>query len=161
MTAALALTIALYEPEIPPNTGSIMRLAANTGANLALIEPLAFELSNTRLRRAGLDYRDLATTTVYANFDALQSATGGRRMLAFSTRGKHRYDQVAYRADDVLLFGPESRGLPDQLLTALPSENRLRIPMRAGSRSLNLANAVSVAVYEAWRQLEFGGAVLS
>ena len=153
------LLIALYEPEIPPNTGSIMRLAANTGAALALIEPLAFELSDTRLRRAGLDYRDLATTTVYPDLAALREATGERRMLAFSTRAKNPHDRIAYRSDDVLLFGPESRGLPDAVLNAFPEHRRLRIPMRADSRSLNLANAVSVAVYEAWRQLGFDGGV--
>ena len=153
------LLIALYEPEIPPNTGSIMRLAANTGAALALIEPLAFELSDTRLRRAGLDYRDLATTTVYPDLAALREATSRRRMLAFSTRAENPYDRIAYRSDDVLLFGPESRGLPDAVLNAFPEHRRLRIPMRADSRSLNLANAVSVAVYEAWRQLGFDGGV--
>ena len=149
------LTIALFEPEIPPNTGAIMRLAANTGARLALIEPLGFELSNTRLRRAGLDYRALADTTVYAGFDEFQATVADRRTFAFSTRNARRYDTVSYRADDVLLFGPETRGLPDELLATFPGERRLRIPMREDSRSLNLANAASVAVYEAWRQLDF------
>ena len=153
------LVIALFAPEIPPNTGSIMRLAANTGARLALIEPLGFELSDTKLRRAGLDYRDLATTTVYADFDAFQEAIAGRRLLAFSTRGRNRYERMVYRPDDALLFGPESRGLPDALLDALPEPHRLRVPMRPNSRSLNLANAASVVVYEAWRQLGFEGAV--
>ena len=148
-------TIALFEPEIPPNTGSIMRLAANTGAELALIEPLGFELTDTRLRRAGLDYRDLATTTVFPSLDAFLAQTGERRVFAFSTRGRRRYDKVVYRADDVLLFGPESRGLPEDVLAMFPAARRLRIPMRPGSRSLNLANAASVAVYEAWRQLGF------
>ena len=148
-------TIALFEPEIPPNTGSIMRLAANTGAELALIEPLGFELTDTRLRRAGLDYRDRATTTVFPSLDAFLAQTGERRVFAFSTRGRQRYDQVIYRADDVLLFGPESKGLPEDVLTMFPAARRLRIPMRPGSRSLNLANAASVAVYEAWRQLGF------
>ena len=148
-------TIALFEPEIPPNTGSIIRLAANTGAELALIEPLGFELTDTRLRRAGLDYRDLATTTVYPSFDAFAAQLGERRVFAFSTRGQRRYDRVAFRAGDVLLFGPESRGLPDALLDSLAAQRRLRIPMRANVRSLNLANTVAVAVYEAWRQLGF------
>ena len=152
------LVIGLFEPEIPPNAGSIMRIAANTGARLALIEPLNFELTDTRLRRAGLDYRDLATTTVYPDFDAFQQAVEGRRLLAFSTRGTRRYDHVDYLPDDALLFGPESRGLPDDLLDAFPEAHRLRIPMRPESRSLNLANAVSVVVYEAWRQLGFDGA---
>ena len=152
------LVIGLFEPEIPPNTGSIMRLAANTGARLALIEPLQFELTDTRLRRAGLDYRDLATTIVYPDFDAFLREVAGRRLLAFSTRGRRRYDDVDYLPDDALLFGPESRGLPDVVLDGFPSAHRLRIPMRPASRSLNLANAVSVVVYEAWRQLGFVGA---
>ena len=154
-TAGARLAIALFEPEIPPNTGSIMRLAANTGAALALIEPLGFELSNTRLRRAGLDYRDLATTTVHASLDAFLATLGARRVLAFSSHAEHRYDALAYRRDDVLLFGPESCGLPPSVLDSIPRERRLRIPMRPGSRSLNLSNAASVAVYEAWRQFDF------
>ena len=152
------LVIGLFAPEIPPNTGSIMRIAANTGARLALIEPLNFELTDTRLRRAGLDYRDLATTTVYPDIDAFLRAVEGCRLLACSTRGTRRYDDVDYRPDDALLFGPESRGLPDDLLETFPPSHRLRIPMRPESRSLNLANAVSVVVYEAWRQLGFDGA---
>ncbi len=148
-------TIALFEPEIPPNTGSIMRLAANAGAELALIEPLGFDLSNSRLRRAGLDYRDLATTTVHGSWAAFLAHTGQRRMFAFSSHAERRYDEVAYAARDVLLFGPESCGLPDDIMASLGPERCLRIPMRAGSRSLNLANAVSVAVYEAWRQHGF------
>ena len=153
------LVIALYQPEIPPNTGSIMRLAANTGAHLALIEPLGFELTDTRLRRAGLDYRDLATTTTYPNLTALMKTVEGQRVLAFTTRGKKRYDTVRYRADDVLLFGPESSGLPDMVLSSFLPRHRLRIPMRANSRSLNLGNAAAVAVYEAWRQLGFGDGI--
>ena len=148
-------TIALFEPEIPPNTGSIIRLAANTGADLALIEPLGFELTDTRLRRAGLDYRDLATTTVFPNFETFAAQLGQRRLFAFSTRAERRYDSVAFQSDDALLFGPESRGLPDALLDTFKAERRLRIPMRPNVRSLNLANAVAVVVYEAWRQLGF------
>lgn len=151
-------TIALFQPEIPPNTGSIMRLAANTGAALALIEPLGFELSDARLRRAGLDYRDMATTTVFPRFEAFAATLGERRLFAFSARATRGYHRAAYRTDDVLLFGPESRGLPDALLRAAAPERRLRIPMQANSRSLNLSNAVSVVVYEAWRQLGFAGA---
>ena len=150
------LTIALYQPEIPPNTGSVMRLAANTGASLALVEPLGFELSDARLRRAGLDYRDLATTITFPNLASLLTALGERRVFAFSTRAERRYDAVDYRRDDALLFGPESHGLPDPVLRRFAPERRVRIPMRANSRSLNLANAASVAVYEAWRQLGFG-----
>lgn len=148
-------TIALFEPEIPPNTGSIMRLAANAGVELALIEPLGFDLSDSRLRRAGLDYRDLATTTVHGSWAAFLAHTGKRRMFAFSSRAERRYDTATYAAGDVLLFGPESRGLPDDIIASLAPEHRLRIPMRAQSRSLNLANAVSVVVYEAWRQHDF------
>lgn len=148
-------TVALFQPEIPPNTGSIMRLVANAGVELALIEPLGFQLDDTRLRRAGLDYRDLATTTVYPDFDAFRASVPSRRLFAFSTRAERRYDTVAYRAGDVLLFGPESRGLPDDLLSSFAERRRLRIPMRPNSRSLNLANAVSVALYEAWRQNGF------
>ena len=153
------LTIALFEPEIPPNTGNVIRLAANTGARLALIEPLGFELTDSRLRRAGLDYRALATTTVYPDFESFLASVGPRRLLAFSTRGRRRYDTVRYLDDDVLLFGPETRGLPDGILDALPPDQRLRIPMHrhpgARAPSLNLGNAVSIALYEAWRQLDF------
>ena len=145
-------TIALFQPEIPPNTGSIMRLAAITGAELALIEPLGFELDDTRLRRAGLDYRDLATTTTYPDFKAFCAHVGGRRLFAFSTRGERRYVVVAYQPDDVLLFGPESHGLPDGLLETIAKERRLRTPMQANSRSVNLTNAVSVVVHEASRR---------
>ena len=152
------LGIALVAPEIPPNTGSIMRLAANVGAELALIEPLGFALDDAKLRRAGLDYRHLARTTVFANYAAFAAALGGRRVLAFSARGVRRHDQAAYRQDDVLLFGCESAGLPASLLATFAPAHRLRIPMRPGSRSLNLANAAAVAVYEAWRQLGFEGA---
>ena len=148
-------TIALYQPEIPPNTGNAMRLAANTGADLALIEPLGFELTNTRLRRAGLDYRDLATTTVHPSYEAFLATLDGRRLFAFSTRAQRRYDDVAFAAGDVLLFGPESHGLPDDVLASIAPERRLRIPMQPHSRSINLANAVAIALYEAWRQLEF------
>lgn len=148
-------TIALYQPEIPPNTGNAMRLAANTGADLALIEPLGFELTNTRLRRAGLDYRDLATTTVHPSYEAFLATLGERRLFAFSTRAQRRYDDVAFAAGDVLLFGPESHGLPDDVLESIAPERRLRIPMQPNSRSINLANAVAIALYEAWRQHEF------
>ena len=149
------LTIALYQPEIPPNTGALMRLAANTGAELALIEPLGFELTDTRLKRAGLDYRDLATTTLHPNYAAFLGSVAGRRVMAFSSRGETRYDTIVYRADDVLLFGPESVGLPDEVLATFPASRRVHIPMRLNSRSINLANSVSIALYEAWRQLGF------
>ena len=148
-------TIALFEPEIPPNTGNAMRLAANTGADLALIEPLGFEMTDTRLKRAGLDYREIATTTVYPNLEAFLDVVEGRRLLAFSTRGKTRYDRIEYRLDDVLLFGPETRGLPDELLESLHPDHRARIPMASNSRSINLANSISIALFEAWRQHDF------
>ena len=149
------LDIVLYEPEIPPNTGSVMRLAANTGAGLSLIEPLGFELDDARLRRAGLDYREYADVRVYPCLGAYLQRARPPRVFAFSARARVPHTDAAYRAGDALLFGPESRGLPDEVLERFPSERRLRIPMRPRSRSLNLSNAVAVAVYEAWRQLEF------
>lgn len=152
-------TIALYQPEIPQNTGNAMRLAVNVGADLALIEPLGFELTDARVRRAGLDYRHLATTTVYPSLEAFLAALGERRLFAFSTRAARRYDDAAFLADDVLLFGPESSGLPEEVLESIAPERRLRIPMRPNSRSINLANAVAIAVYEAWRQLGFRAAL--
>ena len=152
-------TIALYQPEIPQNTGNAMRLAVNVGADLALIEPLGFELTDARVRRAGLDYRHLATTTVYPNLEAFLAELGARRLFAFSTRAARRYDDAAFVADDVLLFGPESSGLPEEVLESIAPERRLRIPMRPNSRSINLANAVAIAVYEAWRQLGFHAAL--
>lgn len=152
------LTIALLAPEIPPNTGSIMRLAANVGTDLALIQPLGFALDDAKLRRAGLDYRHRARTTVFANYAAFAATLGQRRVLAFSAHGARHHHEVAYRKDDVLLFGSESAGLPASLLATFPLARRLRIPMRRDSRSLNLANAAAVATYEAWRQLGFAGA---
>ncbi len=147
----------LFEPEIPPNTGNLIRLCANTGAQLHLVEPLGFSFSDKAVRRAGLDYHDLARVHRHADFTAAQQAVAGRRLLAFSTRGGIRYDRMAYRSDDVLLFGPETRGLPDAILDELPVGQRLYLPMVSGSRSLNLANAASVAFFEAWRQLGFPG----
>lgn len=153
------IEVALYQPEIPPNTGNAIRLCANTGATLHLIHPLGFSLDESRVRRAGLDYHELATVQQHASLDALRAARPQARWLAFSTRGRHRYDRFSYRAGDILLFGPETRGLPDEVLDALPPEQRLCLPMRPGSRSLNLSNTVAVAVYEAWRQLGYEGAV--
>ena len=151
------LHIVLYEPEIPPNTGNIIRLAANTGAALHLIHPLGFELDHARARRAGLDYHELARVHEYDSLDQWRESQRPARVFALSTRGGTRYDAPAYRDGDALLFGPETRGLPAELLAALPPEQRLRLPMRPGSRSLNLANSVAVTVYEAWRQLGFPG----
>ena len=151
--------IILYEPEIPPNTGAIMRLAANTGATLHLIEPLAFELDDRRMRRAGLDYRDWADVRTHPNLESClsQSLLPAASLWAFSTRGKRLYTNAEYQPGDALLFGPETRGLPAELLARLPADSLLRMPMQAQSRSLNLANTVSVAAYEAWRQMEFIG----
>lgn len=147
--------IALHEPEIPPNTGNIIRLCANTGAHLHLIHPLGFQLTDKALRRAGLDYHDLAGVSEHRSYAEFCVALPGARQLAFSTKATTRYDQAAYRDGDVLLFGPETRRLPASLVDALPAEQRLCLPMLTTSRSLNLSNAVAVAVYEAWRQLGF------
>lgn len=152
------LDVLLYEPEIPPNTGNVIRLAANTGVRLHLIEPMGFALEDAKLRRAGLDYHEWAAVRVHANLDTALEAIAPRRLLAFSTRATRRYTDHAYAAGDALLFGPESRGLPSAVLESVPTECRLRLPMRPGSRSLNLSNAVAVVVYEAWRQLGFAGA---
>lgn len=152
------LHIVLYEPEIPPNTGNIMRLCANTGARLHLIEPLAFSLDERRLRRAGLDYRDLADVRVHRDWQDFQAQAGEGRLWAFSRHAHHAHTEPAYRDGDFLLFGPETRGLPPELLEQLPPERRLRIPMLAERRSLNLANAAAIGLYEAWRQLGFPGA---
>lgn len=149
--------IVLYQPEIAPNTGNIIRLAANTGARLHLVRPLGFTLNDRTLARAGLDYHDRAQLTLHDDWTACQTALGTRRCHALSTRGVTRYDQATYAENDVLLFGPETRGLPAELLESLPPAQRLRLPMYAGNRSLNLANAVAVVVYEAWRQQDFRG----
>lgn len=146
------IDIALYQPEIPPNTGNIMRLCANTGASLHLVRPLGFDLSEKKLRRAGLDYRDLASVVVHDDFEALVAAVSPRRIIALTTRGSHSLFDARFRADDVLLFGPETRGLPLTLLEQLGNDNWLRIPMKAGSRSLNLSNSAAVCLYEAIRQ---------
>jgi tRNA (cytidine/uridine-2'-O-)-methyltransferase len=147
--------VVLLEPEIPPNTGNIVRLCANTGSTLHLVRPLGFSLQDRRLARAGLDYEELACVIVHDCWEDCREALRDRRLFAVSTRGETRYERVAYRAGDVLLFGPETRGLPDALLAAVAPGQCLHIPMAPGSRSLNLSNAVAVLVYEAWRQLGF------
>ena len=147
----------LYEPEIPPNTGNIIRLCANTGTLLHLIQPLGFELDNKKLRRAGLDYREFTDIRVHDSLDHCLEALGRPRTLAISTHGKTSYGEHRFRPGDTLLFGPETRGLPAPLLKELGMEQCLRIPMQPQSRSLNLANAVAIGLYEAMRQLEFGG----
>jgi len=150
-------SLILYEPEIPPNTGNIMRLCANTGVDLHLVEPLGFELDEPRLKRAGLDYREFASVKTHASLDAALDTLNGPRVFALSTRGVMPHDQPDYMPGDAFLMGPETRGLPQTVLDALPPEQRLRLPMRAGNRSLNLSNAAAVVVYEAWRQLGFEG----
>ena len=150
--------VVLYEPEIPPNTGNVIRLCANTGCDLHLIRPLGFELDDARLRRAGLDYHEYASLTVHDTLDLFRAAVPECRVFAFSTRGTQRHDAVAWRPGDALLFGPETRGLPDAVLDATAPEQRVRLPMRPGVRSLNLSNSVAVAVYEAWRQQGVAGA---
>ena len=150
--------IVLYQPEIPPNTGNVMRLAANTGARLHLVGPLGFSLHDRALRRAGLDYRDLAAVQVHADWATCARALSGRRVFALTTRGRKNVFDVRFARDDVLLFGSETAGVPEALLATLPDERRLRLPMRPENRSVNLANAVAVVVYECWRQLGFEGA---
>ncbi|GAA0695984.1 tRNA (uridine(34)/cytosine(34)/5-carboxymethylaminomethyluridine (34)-2'-O)-methyltransferase TrmL [Marinobacterium maritimum] len=151
------LDLVLYQPEIPPNTGNIIRLCANTGFRLHLIEPLAFELDDKRLRRAGLDYHEWARVQVHADLDSCLAKLQPRRVWALTTKASQCYSQVAFAEGDMLLFGPETRGLPAEVRARFDG---LRLPMLADSRSLNLSNACAVVVYEAWRQLDFAGAVL-
>ena len=150
--------VILHAPEIPPNTGNVIRLCANTGARLHLIEPLGFSLDDARLRRAGLDYHEFADVRTHPSLEHCLAELGAPRVFAFSTRASRRFDAVDFRRDDVLLFGAETRGLPDDVLAHIPDTQRLRLPMRAGQRSLNLSNAVAVAVFEAWRQFAYDGA---
>jgi len=151
------LHIVLYEPEIPPNTGNIIRLAANTGARLHLVHPLGFALDERRLRRAGLDYREFAEIQEYASLDACLESAPITRLFALTTRATRPHSDPVFLPGDGFLFGPETRGLPQAVLERLPPEQRLRIPMLPGSRSLNLSNAAAVVVYEAWRQLDYSG----
>jgi len=148
-------SLILYEPEIPPNTGNIIRLCANTGVALHLIEPLGFDLEEKKLRRAGLDYGEFAQVKTHQSLDACLQQLGAPRVFALSTKATIRHDTPAFKAGDAFLLGPETRGLPATVLGALPEEQRLRLPMREGSRSLNLSNTAAVIVYEAWRQLNF------
>ncbi|HEY0180394.1 MAG TPA: tRNA (cytidine(34)-2'-O)-methyltransferase [Dokdonella sp.] len=152
------LHVVLFQPEIPPNTGNVIRLCANSGAALHLVRPLGFDLDHAKLRRAGLDYHEFATLAVHDDLDAFAAAVAPRRVFALSTRGGVRYDAVAYADGDALLFGAETRGLPQPVLEQIAPERRLRLPMRPGNRSLNLSNAVAIVVYEAWRQSGFAGA---
>jgi len=151
------IEVVLVSPEIPPNTGNVIRLAANTGARLHLVEPLGFSLEDRHLRRAGLDYREMASVTVHRDWPACAHALAGRRLFAFTVRAGRSAFEARFAEGDALVFGPETRGLTDAFLAQFPPERRLRLPMRPGNRSLNLSNAVAVAVYEAWRQLGFPG----
>ena len=148
------LDIVLCQPEIPPNTGNVIRLAANTGCRLHLVEPLGFSLDDRQLRRAGLDYHEMARVTVHREWNACRAALAGR-LFAFSTKAERSAYDVRYAAGDALVFGSETSGLPDAILEEFAADARLRLPMRPGNRSLNLSNAVAVAVFEAWRQLGF------
>ncbi|OQK15275.1 rRNA methylase [Methyloprofundus sedimenti] len=147
--------IVLFEPEIPANTGNIIRLCANTGAKLHLIQPLGFELDDKKLRRAGLDYHEWADIKVHADIDAFLNHEQYAKIYALTTKAKQCYADATFLPDDVLMFGPETRGLPDSILNALPEQQRLRLPMLPESRSLNLSNTVAVTIYEAWRQQGF------
>ncbi len=158
MACSPRLDVLLFQPEIPPNTGNVIRLCANTGARLHLIEPLGFDLSDRQLKRAGLDYHEYASLQVHPDLDTALAHIAPRRLFALSTRGSVRYDTPAFADGDAFLFGPETRGLPPDVLDAVPQPQRLRLPMRPGNRSLNLSNSVAVVVYEAWRQLGFAGA---
>ncbi len=151
--------IVLFEPEIPPNTGNIIRLCANTGNALHLVEPLGFTLEDKQLQRAGLDYHEYATLKVHSNWAACMEHFDGRRMFAITTKGATRYTDVHFQAGDVLIFGPESRGLPAEILAKFTPGQRIRLPMQPASRSLNLSNAAAVLIYEAWRQTGFEGGV--
>ena len=152
------IDIILHQPEIPPNTGNVIRLCANTGARLHLVRPLGFDMEDRQLRRAGLDYHEYARVAVHDDLDAALAAIAPTRLFALTTRGAVCYDAPRYRTGDAFLFGCETSGLSDAALARVPGEHRLVLPMRPGNRSLNLSNAVAVVAYEAWRQLEFTGA---
>lgn len=150
--------VVLFQPEIPPNTGNVVRLCANTGTTLHLVGPLGFSLAEPMLRRAGMDYAEFATVVQHENWGACLAALAGRRLFAMTTKGAGRHDTQGYGAGDVFIFGPESRGLPSEILDSIPLPHRIRLPMMPGNRSINLSNAVAVTVYEAWRQAGFAGA---
>ena len=147
--------IVLFQPEIPPNTGNIIRLCANAGSQLHLIHPLGFEIDDKRLRRAGLDYHEFAEIQQHQSYEDFVETVAPKRIFAVSTRGRQRYDKVQYEEGDVLMFGPETRGLPQEILDDLPAEQLIRLPMRDGQRSLNLSNCAAILLYEAWRQHDF------
>ena len=149
--------VVLYQPEIPPNTGNIIRICANTGAALHLIRPLGFDWDDKRMRRAGLDYHDFTQVILYDSLEACEQLLSKSRWFAMTTKGSRNFAEVAFDAADVVLFGPETRGLPDEVLARWPQERKLRIPMQAPSRSINLANSVAITLYEAWRQRRYDG----
>ena len=149
--------VILFEPEIPPNTGNIIRLCANTGARLHLIKPLGFKLEDRQLQRAGLDYHEYASVTLHENWEVCRDAFNERRVFAVTTRGTTQYSEIQYADADVFLFGPETRGLPSSILQTFTPDRRIRVPMKPDSRSLNLSNTVAIVVYEAWRQAGFTG----
>ena len=150
--------IVLFEPEIPPNTGNVIRLCANTGATLHLVKPLGFRLDDKSLQRSGLDYHDLAAVHIHADLEECLSRLGALRLFTVETGGRSRYSDAAFRAGDVFVFGPETRGLPDTAMERIGRENSLYIPMREASRSINLSNSVALVLFEAWRQVGFAGA---
>lgn len=151
--------IVLFEPEIPPNTGNIIRLCANTGAALHLVKPLGFSLDDKQLKRAGLDYHEYATLQVHENWADCKAALAGKRLFAITTKGSTRHSDIQFKADDVFVFGPETRGLPEEIRSEFTAEHRLRLPMLPDSRSLNLSNSAAVLLYEAWRQIGFESGV--
>jgi tRNA (cytidine/uridine-2'-O-)-methyltransferase len=151
--------IVLFEPEIPPNTGNIIRLCANTGAALHLVKPLGFSLEDKQLKRAGLDYHEYSSLQVHENWDACKAALTSKRLFAITTKGSTRHSEIQFKADDVFVFGPETRGLPEAIRAEFTPEHRVRLPMLPESRSLNLSNSAAVLLYEAWRQVGFEGGV--
>jgi tRNA (cytidine/uridine-2'-O-)-methyltransferase len=151
--------IVLFEPEIPPNTGNIIRLCANTGAALHLVKPLGFSLDDKQLKRAGLDYHEYSTVQVHENWNACKAALAGKRLFAITTKGSRRHSDIQFKADDVFVFGPETRGLPEEIRAEFATEHKLRLPMLPDSRSLNLSNSAAVLLYEAWRQIGFEGGI--
>ena len=152
-------TVVLYQPEIPPNTGNIIRLCANTGCSLHLVKPLGFPLDSSKMKRAGLDYHEFARLTVHENWEECMQALAGRRIFALTTKGTARPDKAAVQAGDVFVFGPETRGLPAEILDTLPENQKIRFPMLPDNRSMNLSNTVAVTVFEAWRQQNYAGGV--
>ncbi|MDK4575320.1 tRNA (uridine(34)/cytosine(34)/5-carboxymethylaminomethyluridine(34)-2'-O)-methyltransferase TrmL [Kingella kingae] len=152
-------TVVLYQPEIPPNTGNIIRLCANTGCDLHLVKPLGFPLDSSKMKRAGLDYHEFSQLTVHESWQDCWASLQGKRIFALTTKGSTRPDQVAFQAGDVFLFGPETRGLPTDILASLPSEQKIRFPMMPDNRSMNLSNTVAITVFEAWRQQGYAGGI--